>query len=41
MVKTSTLVIAIGVVMLFLPEPITSVLGLLVIAVGVGLRLFG
>ncbi|PSQ66945.1 MAG: transporter [Halobacteriales archaeon SW_9_67_24] len=41
MVRTSTLVIALGVVLMFFPEPITSVLGLVVIAIGVGLRLFG
>lgn len=41
MIKKSVLVILVGLVLLVLPEPITSVLGLFVIAAGVALYLFG
>ena len=40
-IEASTLVIALDSVMLVFPRPITSVPGLVVIAIGVGLRLFG
>lgn len=39
MSRTSTIVMLVGVVMLFLPEPITSGLGLLVILAGLAMRL--
>ncbi|WP_435154089.1 transporter [Haladaptatus sp. DFWS20] len=39
MARTSTIVMLVGVVMLFLPEPITSGLGLLVILAGLAMRL--
>lgn len=41
MVKKSVLVILAGLVLLVLPEPITSVVGLLVIAAGIALHFFG
>ncbi|WP_458204712.1 transporter [Haladaptatus sp. NG-SE-30] len=41
MARTSTLVMLVGVVMFFIPEPITSGLAILVILAGVAMRLLG
>ena len=42
MVRFSTLVIAAGVVLLFVPiPPVATILGILTIAVGVAMRLLG
>ncbi|SIR12933.1 hypothetical protein SAMN05421858_1531 [Haladaptatus litoreus] len=39
MARISTIVMLAGVVMFFIPEPITSGLGLLVLLIGVAMRL--